>query len=149
MRNAPTPVKSVPRPPTCGAKKRAATLLAVKNAVTHENSAGLLGPKAHESWNGPKQLGRKWACSGNHEIVSVVRIFPKIIGIDDQVFSEGLLETSMEFIALSGQDRRRGPKQSFGDRISHGTGEDQVFIKRDSITRAYEILRTVLVRLML
>ena len=29
MRNAPTPVKSVPRPPTCGAKKRAATLLAV------------------------------------------------------------------------------------------------------------------------
>ena len=41
------------------------------------------------------------------EVVGLVRVFPDVLAIQHEVFSEGLLETGVEFIAPARTQRRR------------------------------------------
>ena len=44
------------------------------------------------------------------EVIPVVSVFPKVVGIDHQVLAKGLLEAGVKFITLPGKDWRRRPK---------------------------------------
>ena len=63
------------------------------------------------------------------EVIRVVRVLPQIVGIDDQVFPEGLLKARVEFISLPGKDGSRRAEKRFGDGISNRAGEHQVFVE--------------------
>src|SRR5215471_18008688 len=72
------------------------------------------------------------------KVVRAVRVFPNIVGTDDQVFPERLLQTSVEFVSPAGDERigdarialQRG-HQGIDYRIAAaGAGQDQVFVER-------------------
>ena len=44
------------------------------------------------------------------EVISVVCIFPKIVGINHEVLPEGLLKAGVKLVTLPGEDRSRRPK---------------------------------------
>src|SRR2546430_17424721 len=61
---------------------------------------------------------------------TLFRSLPEVVPIDDEVPSERLLEARMEFVALPGANRPRGPAKYL---VEHGitchAGDDQVFVE--------------------
>src|SRR5437660_10601298 len=61
------------------------------------------------------------------EVISVVRVLPEVVPIDDEVSSERLLESCMESVTLSGANRPRGsPKNRVPQRMATHAGDQPV-----------------------
>ena len=72
------------------------------------------------------------------EVISVVRVFPDVFGIDNQVFAESLLQPGVEFIAPGRLQRRSDARVALDahhNRIddciaASCAGKDQVLVER-------------------
>src|SRR5438309_7488030 len=65
------------------------------------------------------------------EVVRVVSVLPEIIPVDDQVSPERLLESRMEFVALTGTNGpRRSAKDPVQQRIARYARNDQILVER-------------------
>src|SRR5579863_4800815 len=82
-----------------------------------------------------------WECNRrgtyNAKVVTVVGVLPDIFAVDHDVFSNSLLQSSMEFIAKCGRDRSRyarhpGRRHDGCDHrdTASGAGDYQIFVER-------------------
>jgi hypothetical protein len=94
----------------------------VRNARANRKPADL-GP-----FPGDRKENR--AIEEHTKVVSIARVFPEIVAVDDQKSSERLLEPAVKLVSLAGPDRARRPENAREDagRIPE-TSDDQVFVE--------------------
>jgi hypothetical protein len=102
------------------------------------------------NWKGDRRS------ADNPEVESVVGVLPNVLRINNQVFTESLLKTGVEFVAESWSQCPKLQVTPGGETIAAMTGSPQPVLAITkfslngvSMIRAYETLRTVFVGLML
>src|SRR6266481_6765734 len=79
----------------------------------------------------PANREENWRIQQITEVVGVVGVLPKVIRVHYEVSPERLLETGMEFVALTCANRPRGPaKDRVQQWITGYAGDDQILVER-------------------
>ena len=132
---------TAPTPPICGVKKRAATL----DITTQRGEPMKIGDVRAD------RIARNFRIvpldgesdrrgTQDAEVVGVVRVLPDVLAVNYQIFSEGLLQAGVKFIAKTGSKRRGcagcatlalGCEQSADDWVqAPDAGKHQVLVER-------------------
>src|SRR6266446_9598283 len=79
----------------------------------------------------PANRKENWCVQQITEVVGVVGVLPKVIRVHHEVSPERLLETRMEFVALTGANRPRRPaKDRVQQWITGYAGDHQILVER-------------------
>ena len=103
MRNTP------PSPPRRSAHAAELRFEEACGHAGHDDESGKAAVVRHARANGVsgifelcQEIGKKIGVTEDTEVVSAVRVLPEVLGIDDKILAEGLLEPGVEFIAIAG-----------------------------------------------
>ena len=78
---------------------------------------------------------RDWRAHQDAEVVAIVGIIPNLLSGENQIMTEGLLKSGVEFIAPAGAEGRRTERVTTKQGIQHNraasrAGEHQIFVER-------------------
>src|SRR6201982_4289279 len=83
----------------------------------------------------PGDREEDWRVAENAKVVTIVRVLPDVLAGENQIFSEGCLDSSVKLISPArthrSRARCRAPTKRIQDGINaSGAGDDQIFVER-------------------
>src|ERR1700745_1509034 len=83
----------------------------------------------------PGDREEDWRVAENAKVVTIVRVLPDVLAGENQIFSKGLLDSSVKLIPPARTHRSRARCRATKKRIqdgitASGAGDDQIFVER-------------------